>query len=260
VKIWLALIGLLVCILFFAPACGGGGTSSNNTTTSTTATTGDPIVLYDVEATVGGTTIDPTNIMVGETAQFVVAGYTASGVRSVLTSSNWIANPPGDTEGTMTSSGQYTASAYGPSLFVVTGTANGNPRNGSARVVQSGQAVVTGRIVDGYGGNVPTLEVDFYDGASNLVGTSISQWNGTFRASVPATATTFEIKKASIPITFYKEYFYINKWYLPLGFCRAPLPALSNGTTTPLIGNITVPPTSHNGTGTAPPPPPSPCS
>ncbi|HWA83107.1 MAG TPA: hypothetical protein VG820_06740 [Fimbriimonadaceae bacterium] len=250
-KIWLAAIGFFVLLLAFGPGCGGGGTDGSNGSNGTNGS----VWRYALEATLNGSMIDPTNIQQGETVQFVIAGYTTSNQRIVQSVSAWSTDPTGDSEGTLSANGSYTASASG-GQFTVTGTVSGVDRTGPARVRPPGQALVTGRVVDGYGGAVYGVEIDFYAGAT-LVGTAIAQGDGTFRASVPDTATLFEIKKSTIQAGYYKEYLYNNKWYLPSpSNCMAPLPSLTNGQTTALVGSVVIPPTSHNGSSLPPPPPP----
>lgn len=230
--------------------CGGGGTSG-----------GPPppnIVRYAVEATKGGVIIDPTNIAAGETVQFVVAGYTASNQRTVVSSSEWSLDATGQSEGSISASGQFAATTAGPA-FNVFAMSGGQQRIGVAQVRAAGQAFVTGRLIDGRGSNLSGLRVDFYDATSALVGTSFTQYNGTFRAIVPVSAVTFEVSKNYIPVGYYKEYFYASKWFLPLGLCRAPLPLLTAGVSTALLTDVTVPPTTFNGSSLPPPPPPSPC-
>ncbi|MFI5387865.1 MAG: hypothetical protein ACHQ50_17295 [Fimbriimonadales bacterium] len=255
-KIWLTIIGAILLTWSFGPGCGGGSGTGSGTGTGGFA-------RYAVEATVGGSVIDPTNIVQGETVQFVVAGYTASNQRSVVSSSGWQADPTGQSEGTMSANGTFTATASG-GLFTVSATADGSQRNGTGAVKPAGQALVTGRLIDGIGDLLSGFEVDFYDGSNALVGSSITQFNGTFRASVPATAVTFDINRSTIPATtFYREYHYVSKWYLPKpNACNGPLPVLSNGHTSALNGDVTVPPSKDHQNPPAdlpPPPPPSAC-
>jgi hypothetical protein len=257
VKVWIPIIALFVLVLGLGAGSGCGGGSGGTSTDGGNGTTGGNIARYVVEATKNGVIIDPTNIIQGETVQFLVAGYTATNSRIVQSSSGWSIDPTGESEGTMSASGVFTATASGPQ-FTVTATAASQQRTGKAQVRPPGQAIVTGRLVNGFSGFVYNAKVDFYDAGNVLVGTSVAQGNGTFRASVPATAVTFEVNKASIPAGYYKEYQYLGNWYLPQGFCRAPLPALTNGATTNLA-DILIPPTSNNGSSLPPPPPPSPC-
>lgn len=245
-RFWIPIFALFLALLAFSTGCGGGGTGSTGGP--------DPIVRYAVEAVKGGVVIDPTNIAVGEVVQFQVAGYTAAHQRIVQGASGWTLDPTGQTQGTLTGSGQFTATASG-SQFTVSATAAGSLRTGVARVVSSGQAFVEGRITDGFGNPVWGVTIDFYTAGGSLVGSSISQGNGNFRGAVPTTASTFEARHATIPSTHYKQYFYNTKWYLPNGFCRAPLPGgLVVGQTRALVGDVVIPPTSS-----APPPPPSAC-
>jgi len=252
VKLWFTFAGAAAILWLIGPGCGGGGGSSTGTGTGN-------IVRWQIEATKNGAVIDPTNIVLGETVQFRMAGYDASGNRSIQSASGWVADPTGQTEGTMSSNGQFATIAYGPA-FTVSATSGGNQIEGAACVKSSADALVTGHVIDGLGDNVPGVTIDFYDVASNLVGTSVTQFDGTFRAAVPSTAVTFEVDKALIPAGYYKEYLYGSNWYLPQGNCRAPLPSLTGGVTTALSGAITLPPTTFNGANLPPPPPPSPCN
>lgn len=250
-KIWLAVIGIFILVLTAGTGCGGGTTGTDGSG----GTTGN-VWRYALEATLNGNLIDPTNIQQGETVQFVVAGYTTSNQRIVQNVSSWSTDPTGESEGTLSPNGSYASFASG-GQFTVTGTVSGADRTGIARVRPPGQALVTGRVVDGYGNAVYGVEIDFYAPGNNLVGTSIAQGDGTFRASVPQTATLFEIKKTSIPVGHYKEYQYNTQWYLPSpSSCMAPLPVLTNGQTKALLTDLVVPPTSVNGNGLPPPPPP----
>ena len=249
-KFWIAAIAFFVALLAFTGCGGGGGTG-------TTATTGVTFVYKAVEATKSGTVIDPMNIVVGEQVQFQYVGYTAANQRTVFSSSGWATDPTGQSEGTMSSSGAYTATASG-SAFTVTATADGGPQAGAAQVKAPGQALVSGRVVDGYGNFGRTMWVDFFNAGGIKVGESRVQGNGNFRADVPTTATHFQVRFNSIPAGYYKEYRYLGLWYLPDGFCMAPLPALSAGGSAN-VGDVLVPPTTSGGANLPPPPPPSPC-
>jgi hypothetical protein len=331
VKVWISAIGLILLVfcLGVGSGCGGGGTTgSGGNNGGNNGGNGGNISRFVIEATKNGTIIDPTNIVEGEVVQFVVAGYTATNQRIVQSSSGWTIDPTGETEGTITSGGLFTATASG-GQFTVSATSGSTLRTGIAQVRPAGQALVTGRVINGYGGFVYGAVVDFFNAGGAVVGSSIVQGNGTFRASVPDTAVTFELRKTAIPLGYYKEYFYSylkpftttvtngvtsatqtlastaniiasdalyfvshaayrdvvsvtapstvvldasvttttneqvkifgQRWFLPQGACRAPLPALTNGTTTALESDIIVPPTSNNGSSLPPPPPPSPC-
>lgn len=248
-KFWIGAIAFFLALLAFTGCGGGGGTGSGGGTGN--------IVHYAVEATKGGTVIDPTNIVVGEQVQFQYVGYTDTNQRIVQGSSNWRLLDPGPSEGSITSGGSFTATASGPG-FTVRTTANGADVDGAAQVRAAGQALVSGRVIDGYGNFGYGMRVDFFNSGSTLVGSSIVQGNGNFRAVVPTTAVSFQIRLSSIPSGYYKQYRYNSLWYLPDGFCMAPLPALTAGNQTG-IGDILVPPTTNQGSSLPPPPPPSAC-
>lgn len=252
-KYWIGAIAIFVAVIGFSGCGGGGGTGSGSS--------GGPVYVYKaVEAVKSGTVIDPMNIVEGETVQFQWAGYTATNQRTVIGSSNWVALAPGDAEGTMSGGGSFTATSSGPA-FGVTADAEATQVNGSAQVKATGQALVAGRIVDGYGNFGRTIWVDFYTTGGVKVGESRAQGNGNFRAAVPTTATFFSVRGGSIPTGFYKQFRFNSLWYLPKdlgGLCIAPLPSLTNGVQTN-IGDVLVPPTTQNGSSLPPPPPPSPC-
>jgi hypothetical protein len=250
-KIWIGALALFVSLIGFT-GCGGGGTTGSGGS-------GGNITRYAIEALKGGTIIDPTNIVVGETVQFQYVGYTATNQRIVQGSSGWTLDPTGQSEGTITTSGSFNATASGPQ-FTVSATAGGATVNGVAQVKAAGLALVSGRLVDGYGNFGYGMIVDFYDSGNTLVGSSTAQGNGNFRGAVPTSATKWQVRPNSIPLTYYKEFYYQSKWYLPSAGleCLAPLPSLTGGSTTNL-GDIVVPPTSNQGSSLPPPPPPNGC-
>lgn len=263
-KAFFAALTVFLLVLAFGPGCGGGGGTGGG---NGGGTGGDPIAFYAVEATMGGVLIDPTNIQVGETVQFDVAAYTTGHYdfntdvyyppqRIVQTATGWLLTD--QSLGNLSAGGQFTATTVGGPA-TVSATVDGTIYSGTVVVKTGGLALVTGRVVDGYGRQLYQVEVDFYQGVT-LVGKTLTQGDNTFRAIVPAGATNFEVKKTTIPTGYYKQYFWGGKWFLPSGFCMAALPPLTNGQTTSL-GDILIPPSkAPNGADLAPPPPPDPCS
>ncbi|HTQ09027.1 MAG TPA: hypothetical protein VMI31_03045, partial [Fimbriimonadaceae bacterium] len=160
IKLWFTFVGAFAILWLLAPGCGGSG--------PTTGTGTGTIVRWQIEATKNGSVIDPTNIVLGETVQFRMAGYDASGNRSITSASGWATDSTGQSEGTMTSGGQFTTIAYGPA-FTVSATSGGSQITGPAQVKSNADALVTGHVIDGLGDNVPNVTIDFYDGANNLV-------------------------------------------------------------------------------------------
>ncbi len=212
---------------------------------------------YKVEALLGGQLIDPSNIVAGETVQFQVAGYTANNTRIVQSASDWTTTDAFFNSGVLSANGSFTATNFG-GPFTITAVTSTGVQSGSY-TVKPQQALVSGTVGDGQGRFAEGVKVLFFDASSTQVGSSVVQSNGFFRASVPVSATTFEIDTTSFNHSnYYNEYFFDGKWFLP-GSCRGALPALSNGVTTNL-GTIILPATTAtNGASVPPPPPPSPC-
>lgn len=256
VKFWIpalaAFIGLLAIGMI---GCGGGG----GTGSGGNGGSGGTIVRYKVEATLNGSLIDPGNIQTGENVQFLVAGFTASNARVVQSSNSWTTTDTTNSAGVLTSGGQFSATGVaGP--FTVSAISTPGQVTGAYQT-KPVQALVSGTLIDGQGRNVEGVQVLFYDAGGTVVGSSTSQSNGFFRASVPTTATTFDINKNTIdPTKNYNEFFYNGKWYLPPGgACRPAITGLANGATKAL-GSITIPATTAaNGSTLPPPPPPTGC-
>lgn len=121
-----------------------------------------------------------------------------------------------------------------------------------------GSATVTGRVVsDTTAIGVAGVQVRFFNVGGGLVGTVTTDSCGYFVAVMPSTATRFHLNQASINATFfYRQYDYFGKSYAAtISTCTAPLPALADGTVSPLPGNIRLKATSQ-----PPPAPPTGCT
>jgi hypothetical protein len=248
-QIYLACIAALAALIVFG--CGGGGPGGG---------TGGNLTNIRVEAVLASNPSiikDPLNIQVGEQIQFQVVGYDEDGKRVVLSSSAWQSGDTTGQAGTLTSGGLFTATASSAGTkYSVSGFAAGQ-RRFSQYEVKPVQAEVTGRVVDstsftGVGG----VTIRFYNNVGAQVGSSTTAFDGTFRASVPASATRFHLDPTTIPIAYYNNYTYSGLRYAStIATCTAPLPALANGVTTALAGDVSVPRSSG-----PPPPPPNGCT
>ena len=257
---------LAVAIIVLSAACGGGGGGSSSTnSTSTSGSTGtlNPIRAESVLANNAGQIVDPKNIQVGEAIQFQVVGYnTTTFARTVLSSSLWSTNDSASAAGTLSSSGLFNATAStGGVSYTATGHANATTYP-LVYAVKPVQALVTGVIRDSNNFASSRVTIVFYTISGAEVGRASSAFNGNFRASVPTSAKRFNIDPASLDPSFYFQSFsFLSKRYTTLetATCSAPLPALTNGTTTN-IGGITIDAAKTNGVSNPPPPPPDGCS
>lgn len=251
----------LLVVFILAIACGGGGGSNSTTNTTTSTTTGGTTKAEAVLAGNPSQIIDPLNIQVGETIQFEVVHYTAANVRSVLASSNWTTTDNGASVGTLSPSGVLTASASSPGTFTATGTSGGS--NFSINyLVKPIQALVSGTMLDSNGDPVSGVSIVFYTAGGTPVGRVKTASNGTFRASVPTTATKFNLDPTTMSFDkYFKSFVFSSKRYSALiaTSCAAPLPPLTNGVTTP-ISTVTVDAAMTLGQHNPPPPPPNGCS
>jgi hypothetical protein len=246
---------LLLVVLVLAVACGGGGGGNN--------TPPPPQGTIKAEAVLAGTPsqiVDPKNIQVGETIQFEVVSYSASNVRTVLSSSNWTTTDNGATVGTLSSTGVLTTSASANSIFTATGTAGGKQYSINYEV-RPVQAIVTGTVIDSNGNAAPNVRVNFLNSLGTIVASSTTAQNGSLWASVPTSATQFNLDKSTLIVgVYFKSFVYAGHRYTALiSTCNAPLPALTNGVTTSL-SVITIDAAMTLGQNNAPPPPPDGCS
>ena len=264
-NVLLPIIGALfiLAIAIGGSACGGGGGSSSSTTTTTGTNSGTTgLTNIRVEATLAGfpdSPIDPLNIQAGETIQFQVVGYDSSRQRHILSSGNWTTNDNGHVVGTLQSDGTFSATNSSATVFTVTGLSQGKSYSTGYRVKPI-QALVTGLILDSNGFGASHVSIVFYTAGGTEVSRAVSQFDGSFRASVPTSAKMFNLDPTTMPKNFYfRSFVYQGKRYTALDkSCSASLPALTNGTTTP-IGTLTIDAAETNGNPNPPPPPPDGC-
>jgi hypothetical protein len=258
---WLLVLGALMLI-----ACGGGGPGTPDPTGGGNGGNGGSggVGHRRIEATLvsdPSIIVDLRNIQVGEPVQLHVVSYSEQGVRTVL----------GGVFGTAAPSNVATVSAAGvlqphsptSQPFVVNGNFGGIVTSAQFEVKPM-QAVVRGLTrLNGSGAPVPWMIVEFYNAAGTRVGLVRSAHNGTFRASVPPSATGFTVDvAASDPprpggvVTYYRQFGYGPFDYArQIANCLAPLPPLTTGQTTQLPHHIVL----YFVSGQSPPPPPDGC-
>ena len=258
------LIGTFVLAILFGQGCGGGGGGSSTTTTTSTTSGTNGLSNIRAEAALSATPdspIDPLNIQAGDAVNFEVAGYDKNSVRHILASTNWTTSDNGNQSGQLLADGSFTATASsGVVIYTATGTAQGKQYQVSYRV-KPFQAIVTGSIMDNNGAPAQNISIEFFNVGGAVVSSARSQFDGSFRASVPTTAKTFNLDKTTIsPQLYYQSFSYQSVRYTTLiSTCNASLPALTNGTTTS-IGLVTLDATMTGQIVNPPPPPPDGCS
>lgn len=261
-KLFLPIAAILTLVVAFSTGCGGGG--GGGSTGSTGSTGGNNFTTVRAEAVLSSTNqiIDPQNIMVGDTVQFEVVGYDAQRQRHVLSATGWTTTDTGNTAGTLTSAGVFTAThSTNGATFTATASLNGTPYH-LVYQVKPVQAIVTGNIVDSNGVGAD-VEIIFLNSNGTEAGRVHSAFNGFYRGSVAPTATSLNILTSSLPAGFYyKSFVYSGKRFsMTIVGCNGkPLPTLTQGvqTSIPLITIDAA--TTPQGQQNPPPPPPDGCS
>jgi len=230
-KIWIGLfIGMVAIVVV---GCGGGSSGGGGG--------GGPFSLVRVESPNG----DPLNIVVGQSIQFVIAGYEiGTGNRVVLQATSWsvLDNPA---VGTINGNGQFTASTPGNARIGATwdGTPTVTPLAITVRA--QGLAGITGTVRNG-GTAVAGVVVIFFNASNSEVGRATSQANGSFLGWVPTTATRMNLEVATLEGRWLKQWDYNSKTYQAgntIPNCHATFilnGPLTNGQTRTITGAIQV--------------------
>jgi len=231
-KFWIGLfVGLVALVVV---GCGGGSSGGGGGG-------GGPFSLVRVESPSG----DPLNIVVGQSLQFVIAGYeVGSGNRVVLQATSWsvLDNPA---VGSINGNGQFTGAVPGNARIGATwnGTPTVTPLAITVRA--QGLAGISGVVRNG-GVGVPGVIVVFYNVSNTEVGRATSQADGSFLGWVPTTATKMNLLEASLDGRWLKQWDYNNKTYQAgnaIPNCHAAIvlgSPLTNGQTSTVTGSIQV--------------------
>jgi len=242
-----ALLGVL------AAGCGGenSGSSSGG---------GNPVASPDtfVEAILapGGSapadpanyiSQDPQNIQTGQSVIFQLASYDSSGRRTVLPTAGWESSDSSNTYGTLSpDTGLFQAGSNLTSSSQFVGVRYDGRAYYAAYAVKPPQATVIGQVVNsGSGSVVRGVYLEFYNAQGTLVGKVAQPFQGSFRASVPLNATSFQIVGDTIPSAFHRTYRFNGMGYQSGNIdCRTPIgSALVTGTNN-LSANVELVPTS----------------
>lgn len=244
---------------------GGGGTTATSATSSTSTTasatgTIDSIVTKLVAQVSPGVYMDPLNIQVGQSVQFVLVNFDLTkGTNQVLPASSFKAVK---LYGNLSSNGNFTATQVSPTSSTISASFAGSAYS-SPYAVTPAQPSIHGQVLDTDNRVIPFVKVKFYDASSNLVGQSTADGLGNFIASVPTTAVRFNFDASTLSTAYYyASFIYGPGTYdvLESATCSAPLPALSGTGAFALSYMPTVYATTDlSGVANTPPGPPS-CS
>jgi hypothetical protein len=195
-------LGLLVL------GCAGNGSSVTGGTGGgggTLAIVGDPAIevvsVSGFAPQVIPSYLDPLNIRTGEQVQFQLVGYTATGQRVVLPSTDWRTSDTTSTFGVVAgNTGVFTAaSRQTPVNQVVSVRYNGREIAGDF-AVKPRQARVIGSVLRRDTGlPLRGATLYFYTDNGSYLGLATTGYDGTFRASVPTTVARFQLFNDSLP-------------------------------------------------------------
>lgn len=231
----ICVVAVLALIL---AGCGGGGGGGGGITTPTVTVA-----------------IQPKNVTVGPGS---VLSFVATVANGTLNSVTW-----SSTAGTIAPTGATTATFTAPTAdgtYTVTATSTDDTsRSDSSLVtVASGAttANVVGRVIrSGSTVGIANVVVRFYTSTGTQVGQATTNSTGNFSVVLPTTAARFHLIDSPALTGYYRQYNYNSQSYsILIPDCRAPLPALSPGSSVNLPTTISLPPNSG-----PPPPPPSGC-
>ncbi len=221
--LFLAAIGALILL-----GCGG----SNNGTQTFSGNPASPSTPR-VEAVLRSdpsVVVDPQDIETGDEIVFELVNYTGSPgnlTRNVLSPVTWRSSDVNSNFGNLASnSGLYLAGDQPmASRAIVGGTFAGTEYSGFYQI-HSREVRLSG-VVQDENTNAPIggITLQFYDGDNNLVGQVTSAFDGTFRASIPVSAVSFQVSPDSVGLAYYPSYTFDGLRYdASDAACRAPLP------------------------------------
>lgn len=243
---------LIVMTVLFIVGCGGGGGGGD---TSGGGSGGGTYTNLQIGAMVGGTFVDPANVMVGETVVLTVYGRNESGALVAVPASGWTTNAPSSVA-TLSGSGALTGiGSSGSTGYTVSASAAGNSVSASL-AIKPVQARVAGKLLNNGGAGMRFSKVIFYNAAGTQVGSATTGVDGMFRGVVPTSATQFTLDiEATDPTNLYYRQFSFGTDDFLMGeaSCYAPLPALTTGAQASLSSLVL------SAKSAGPPPPPTGC-
>lgn len=252
------LIFVVLAIFAIVIGCGGGGGGGGCTGADCGGTGGTYTVIRLVGVS-GGNFVDPQNLSPGQSVQLELVGFDKTNKMTVLGASGWTTTAPSSVA-TVSGSGVLNAIAANPNTFNVSATYSGRSYS-SALGVHNNIAYVTGNVRTASGAAVAGAYVLFFDAppftsGAHIVGRTLVNQDGSFRAQVVTTAQSFALDTVANLTNYYNIFNYNGSDYtLATTGCYAPLPNLTTGQTVSLSSDIIATPKKAGG----PPPPPPGC-
>jgi len=222
------LLGTALC------GCGGSGVGSGVVNTGPAVTLGTPTVEAIIPGRASSDIVvqDPNNLEVGQSIQFQLVAYNATGSRVVLSPDDFRSSDTTNTYGLLGSNSGVliTGNAVSTTLLYIGANYQGVQYSASYQV-KPRQARLIGQIVDETTGlAIRNASLNFYNDSGQLVGTVVMPFQGSFRASIPLTATRFQVVSDSLTATYWRSFTFNGLRYdAGSDDCRAPLPALQIG-------------------------------
>lgn len=149
---------------------------------------------------------DPMNIRTGEQIQFQLVGYTAAGVRTVLTPDSWRTSDTTQTFGTLSANtGVFVASSRQSSISQTVTARFNNLDYSAAYAVRSRQVRVIGSVLNRVT-HLPLQNVTlyFYDVDGNYLGPATTAYDGSFHAAMPPNVARFQVVNDTLPNDVYR--------------------------------------------------------
>jgi hypothetical protein len=250
---WLGLVAV-AAIFALMIGCGGGGGGGG----TSTGTTGGPVHAQQIsgyEGSSSGTMIDLRTLVPGDQIQLKITARDANNNLVVLSASGWTTNAPSSVA-VVTSGGLLSAFSPSATSYQVRVSSGGLVYTANLNIIAA-KAFVTGRVTDGSIA-IQNAIIDFYDATGKTVGSTYTTRAGTFRASVPTTATKFMLDM-SVPdpgfVFYYDEFVYDSDTYIEATNCLVKLPGTPS-TSAPMSLKTAIVPFLRS---LGPPPPPTGC-
>ncbi len=162
---------------------------------------------------------DPNNFQAGEQYVFQLVSYTTTAagvVRNILSNVSFASTDPTNLYGNLANNtGDFSAGTNKTTSTLSVTAESKNSNYMASYSIQTDQVRLIGTVL-AQGTNANQLagtKLNFYDGTGLLVGSVTVEYDGTFRASVPTTATGFTVVADSVPGTFYQSYNYLSTQY-----------------------------------------------
>jgi hypothetical protein len=169
---------------------------------------------------------DPRNFETSMEFTFQLVGYTADGTRYVLNPDRWVSTDSAGIYGSLASnSGLYSTFNSVTSTNQTMTAVFDNKMYSAPFAITPRGTVMVGRVLDLDSGQpISDVNISFYDKNGLLITAVTTSVFGTYRASLPSGATSFQVDAESVPATSWRVYQFGGKVYGAGDVdCRAPV-------------------------------------